>query len=693
MPAVALGWWSFIVAQPAFATEGSPVRLCADAAAGTEVEVCLRLAVAHPEELDGIAAALIAHLDRSEAPDRDLLEAMLLLSGPQGADGVARLVALRDPRAVPPLLHAARVREDPIATMALHALAAWPEAWPALARFIWEPDRERPVARRTAAAVALARTGDPRAAALVENALVRPGIPLEVYRRGVEALAETFPDRAAPTRGLTSEASLWLTAGAGIGLGFGLAAVTQTARSELDLVPVAAVTGAVTGATFGWVYGRARPLEAGDGALVTVSGVTGIGVGGLVGRGLFPEAPQAPFIGGLVGEGLGFGIAAALTPRYDGDARQTFAATMISGLSTVAADQWMVAADVDRRRVRPLVDAAVLSTSFALATARAPRLRVSPRDTGLLVTGGILGVATGTLLPVDTDRRASLVVGSAAAGTALGLALSGPLEVPTDVWFVGLASGAAGASIGTGMGLLLDQDRPLAQGLGLGFGAVGFGIGATIGSRDPNPVDDRDVVFASVATGWAAGQGVVFARIGDPEITPREWGGILMATGVVSATSATLNLELDVPVPSTLAASSVGMWGAFAGGALGRITRRQPEITGLVGTNLGLITGGLLVSDLVGTPPLVIGVANAGAIAGGVVTGLGTAAVTSNADAILGGTLIGSVGGAVAGTALGVRWHRSGERRDVAFFRRRPMNPRVQVVPMGAGLRVVVDQW
>lgn len=693
MPAIALAWLPFIGTTRA--ADVSPIRLCADAASGTEVEVCLRLAVAHPDQLDGIAAALIAHLDRKEAPDRELLDAMLVLAGPDGHTAVPDLVALKDPRAVPALLHAARVREEPVATAALRGLAAFPEAWPAIARFIWQPDRSRPVAQRRTAAVALARTGDPRAARLVENALIRPGIPLEVYRSGVAALEEVFVDRPSPVRGLTSEASLWLTAGAGIGLGFGMAAVTQTARAELDLVPVAAATGAVAGATFGWVYGRARPMEAGDGALITVSGLSGIGAGALVGRGLFPDAPQAPFIGGLVGETIGFGVSAALRHRYDGTARQTFAATTFAGLATLAADQWMVAAGADRRRVRPLVDASVLSSSLALALLGAPRIEVSRKDVGLVFTGGAIGFAAGTLAPIDTERRVALVAGSTAAGAALGTALAAPLDVPPDVWGAGLAGGVLGTGTGVGLGLLVAPDRPaVARSLGVGFGGTGIVIGTVLGARDLNPVDDRDAVFAGIATSWAVGQGIVFARVGDPQVTRQEWGAITLGASTVGSAAAALSGQLDVPVPDTLAASSVGVWGAFAGGALGRATRNSPEIWGLVGTNVGLVTGGVLVSDLVGTPPLIIGVANAGAVSGAIAGGLTTAAVTSDADAILGGTLVGSVGGAIVGTALGVRWHRSGERRDLAWLGGRGRTtPRVRVLPQGAGLQLVVDQW
>ncbi|MEO0601103.1 MAG: hypothetical protein AAF211_06680 [Myxococcota bacterium] len=671
------------------------MRLCADAAAGTEVEVCLRLAVAHPEELDGIAAALVAHLDRAEAPDRELLDAMLRLAGPDGVAGIARLQELGDPRAVPALIHSAKVREDPVALAAIRALATWREAWPTLASFIWGRGRDWPLDRRTAAALALVDTGDPRAAALVENAMARPGIPLEVYRSGVRALAARHPDRVVPARGLTSEASLWLTAGAGIGLSFAMAAATQTAREELDLVPVAAATGAVAGATFGWVYGRARPMEAGDGAFITVSGVSGIGVGALVGLGLFPDAPQAPFIGGIVGETIGFGVSGALRHRYNGSARDAFGSTAFASLVTAAVDQWMVAGAADPRRVRPLVDAGVATTSLALAFAGIPKIRVERRDIGVIATGTLAGFATGALVPVATERRPALVAGSTAAGAALGLALAEPLSLPPDIWISGLSGGITGGGIGVGLGLVAAPNRPgLARGLGLAFGAAGLGVGTALGRLDRNPIDDRDVVFTTVAAGWATGQGIVFARVGDQRITVPEWGGIVLATGLTAATSATLGTSLDVPVPDTLAASSIGVWGAFAGGALGRITGGRPEVWGLFGTNVGLLTGGTLVSELVGTPPLIIGVANAGAVTGSVIGGLGTAAFTRRADPILTGTLVGAVGGTVVGTALGVAWHRSGERRDIAWWPgRRGVVPRVRVVPNGTGLGIVVDRW
>src|SRR5690348_4260411 len=96
----------WLLASAAFADEPappveipSPARQCADAATGSEIDVCLRLAAEHPTDIDAISAALKAHIDRGSSADRDLLAAILMLESPDGGvAGARRLGELGDPR-------------------------------------------------------------------------------------------------------------------------------------------------------------------------------------------------------------------------------------------------------------------------------------------------------------------------------------------------------------------------------------------------------------------------------------------------------------------------------------------------------------------------------------------------------------------------------------------------------------------
>jgi hypothetical protein len=634
--------------------EPSPARLCADAAAGTEIEVCLRLAAEHPDAIDEIRAALVAHVDRTEADDRQLLEHLLALTGPRGAEAAAALADLGDPRAVPALLQAARSREGPVAGASTRALARWPEVWPVLGR--WLVDPEVPEAVQEAARSALIAADDPRASALVDQAARR--------RDG---------------RG-----EFWLATGAGAGLGYAMAAASWFGRTELW--PVGAITGATAGASFGWVYGRAWPMDEGDAAFLAISGAGGAAAGAMIGAGL-AEADGAA-AGGLVGEAVGFGAAALLRVPHRGTAADTVEAAAFAALAAGATEGILRASGAAEPRV--LYDGAVLGGALVLGHAVAPRVALGREDAGLVATTVTAGVAAGLLWPGAGDERVPLTLGAGAAGGALGLALAGPIDWPGDVWSAALTGGGLGAAIGGGAGLLGAPEDPRAAGAAaMALGAAGAGLGGWVGHVDPDPIDDRDVVLGVAATGWAGAQAAALGTaLGarDEQVA----GAVLLASGVAGLGAASLNLELDVPVPHTLSASSIGLWGAYAGGALGDVAGVDPRLTGVVGANLGLFTGGVLVSDVIGVPPLVIGIADAGGVLGASAAGVVSGWFSEDVDAVVLASLGGAAVGAAGGAALGTAWHRSGTRTDVA---RLHLPGRWSVAPMPSGVLVRVDGW
>ncbi|HHO54519.1 MAG TPA: hypothetical protein ENK18_27520, partial [Deltaproteobacteria bacterium] len=657
MHAVAL-WIGLAHAQP------SPARLCADAASGTEIEVCLRLAVAYPDAIAELTAALVAHVDRSEEADRELLDGLLRLAGPDGAEGARRLGELGDPRALVALAVAVAHREEATATAAVEALAAWPEAWPTLGE--WLDDEELPFAVRLAAAKALAETGDDRAAVLLKSVSQRPGIPQRIYREVVEAFIQQFPDREPPQRGLTPEAALWLAGGAGVGLGFALGA-----KSYLDspqLWPVAVATGAATGVSIGWTYGRAWPMEPGDGALITVSGLGGGASGALLGAALAPDGADGALVGGLVGELVGFTTATSLRKRYPGSPRDVLEASAFTALTTTAA-QGALFAYAPEASGRQGATGGVLLGSLVTSLLAAPLLDVTTEDLGLIATASMAGASAGLLFPIPEgrfeDTRLPLLVAGPAGGAAVGLLLADPVDLGANVWIAGLTGSTAGNAVGAGAGLLASDDPRVAALLALSSGGLGLGLGALAGQRIADPIDDRDVLMVSAATTWTAAEATILGTLLSPDgrLGRREIGGVALASGLASATTASLNLSLDVPVPHTLTASSVGMWGAYVGGAVGTIVWEEPRVAGLVGTNLGLASGVVLISDLIGTPPLVISMANAGGVLGACTVGLGAWALIEEPELALGLSLGGATAGAVIGGAIGRAWHRSGERR------------------------------
>jgi len=125
------------------------------------------------------------------------------------------------------------------------------------------------------------------------------------------------------------------------------------------------------------------------------------------------------------------------------------------------------------------------------------------------------------------------------------------------------------------------------------------------------------------------------------------------------------NLPLDVPVPQTLCATSLGLWGGYVGWQTGDLLGVDPLAVALPASDVGLRAGGVLVSPLVGVPPLVLGVADAGGVFGGATGALVAGLATADPDVVTAASLAGAgVGGAV-GLAVGAGWHRSQGRRDV----------------------------
>ncbi len=202
----------------------SAARLCADAASGTEIEVCLRLAAQQPDQVERVADALRVHVDRATTTDRELLGALLLLLTDSGAvTGALALGELDDPRALRVLEHVATHSEPATARAAVIAMGAFPEALPPLAR--WLDDPHRPLGVRLEAARSLGRLELSDAADELIDLTRRPGIPPPLRRAVIGTLKEHYPGRARETqRHVSSDGTTWLSLGGAWGLGLALGA-------------------------------------------------------------------------------------------------------------------------------------------------------------------------------------------------------------------------------------------------------------------------------------------------------------------------------------------------------------------------------------------------------------------------------------------------------------------------------------
>jgi hypothetical protein len=690
-----------LVGSVAWAETPSPARRCADAAVGTEVEVCLRLAVENPKAVVEIAAALIARMDKSQAPDRELLDALLMLGTPEQAmDGARLLGTLEDPRAAPILVQVAEAGPNDVAVAAIVALVSHPEQVPVMAG--WLVERDRPLSFRLALVNTLGEMESPAAADALVDALRRPGIPPVLRSEIQRTLLARYPDVRIPLDiPPKADGAPWLATGASLGLAYTMGAAGHFGRVELW--PVGALTGGMAGASFGYLYGRAWPIEAADAAFIATIGVGGIASGVMIGlatREPGDETVNRPLLFGLAGEVVGFAVGPSLAGLHKGTApdqveAMVFAAAL--GVAGEAASRFATRADLAEPKAA--WTAAGVAGGFVVGELVAP-LWTPEASLGLLTTGVITGTLVGVLIPIGDLPRGELPVATALGGAALGAVLSGPLDPEPDVLFGGATGAVFGAGLGAGLAMIGAPDTPdLARGLALGGMLGGYGIGAVVASVDPDPIDDRDVGFTAACAGWAAVDAYAIAELAGAD-RQRQMGAVLLGAGAVSALSVAGNLELDIPVPHTLSASSIGLWGGYAGLAVGELTDLEPVVLALPLSNVGWMAGGLLVSPLVGTPPLVIGIADAGGVFGAAVASIGAGLATDDPDVVVLGSVVGAGVGLAGGALLGARWLRSANRWDTALrWPGRDVHspPVVSLLPMpvqeGMGATLSVTGW
>lgn len=625
-----------------------PVEQCTHAAAGSELEICTRLALEHPEHLDELVVAMRAHQDHAMAGDRELLEALLLLlTDAGGVLAAKRLGELDDPRIIAPLAHAATHREEEVALAAVAALSRQPEALPWLTG--WLTDDQVSPEVRAAAARALGDLGLEEGADAMVAALGTRGVPREVRLAMVETVRARFPHRASEVADQVSrDGTPWLVLGGASTLGFTLASAGHFGRA--DLVEVGGVTGAFAGATLGYVSGRAWPVEAGDAAFLTFCALMGTSGGALLGLGF--ESEDAPWLGGLAGEAVGVGLAWSLRRAHQGrgvDAWEAMGVSLATG---------MVAGNVVRRvpgvREELLGGLGVLGGGIAGQLA-APHVDLEGPDAGLLALGFTWGLVSGGMIPVEENE--GLPAAWASGGLLLAYGLVPALDADWGLTVGGASGLLYGTLAGTGLGVLIEPRSDLPQALGLGVGTAAMVGGAWLTYRDPTPMRLEDVALSAQVAGWIAWQAAGWGN--QLQAGDRAEGVLYLAPALAGAGTALAWRRLDVPLTESLSVSSLGVWGLYVGevsATLADARDHQPAL--LVGSGLGLAVGIGLLAPPLRARPLVIGLADAGGVLGGSLGALGASFATEDRDPILVASLVGSGLGATGGALLGVALQR-----------------------------------
>lgn len=678
--------------QPAPTAEPSAARQCADAARGREVDVCLQLAAEHPDQADSIAAALRAHVDRAAGEDRDLLQALLLLlSDATGEEGARQLGALGDPRAVGPLAHAGEHREIPVAVAAAESLSQYGEGLEPLSR--WLTDRSLPVEVRVASARSLGRIGASEGADAMVTALRSRGVPPPLREAMVETLEEHFPERIGELeRQVNQDGTVWLAGSGAFALGYGLALAGHVGRAEL--AALGAVTGGVAGGTAGWVAGRAWPMEAADAAFMASNGVLGGTSGILIGSTIGLNSNQrtdAAWWGGLAGQAVGFGLGYGLRRIHPGTVDDAIEATFFAGGTAITAGTvvdfirgWR--SSFDDGKVPVLAAGLGFAGGAAIGHAIAPNIDVVDYDWWLIGLGNAYGTGVGVLAPVTQDRRGLPWAGFALGGM-VAYGLSGFTDPTPDILFGGTVGMLYGGVIGAGVGLLADpfanSGGNAIRGGALTGMTLGLGLGAFAGWRNPEPVNANDVVLTGLVTSWGTWQSAGWFNYAYPP--PSLDGLFLLLPAAAGSATSLLSPLLDVPLIYSFSGLSMGLWGGYLGGTLSQLAGGRGDellLWTLLGSDIGLVTGLAIAAPPLSIPPLVLGLADAGAVGGGAIFALGASFFVDpraprGVDTILGASVGGMVVGFAGGALLGSVLHHSGKTRDVALAPPVPGLPRL----------------
>jgi hypothetical protein len=600
--------------------------------------------------------------------------------------------------------------EPELAQAAIEATHRYPSAIPDLGG--WVVDPARPTHQRVAAAAALGRSGLPEGGDRLQDAL-RRRLPAPVRAAVASALAAGFPSRISPDAfPPATDGSTWLAVGASGSLAYAMGAAGYVAQpelgvgtGELETLPplplwaIGATTGAVAGASLGWLWGRAWPMEAGDGAFVatTVAGATAGGV--LIGFGALQDPEPEIALGiGLGTQLVGLGAALPLRKVYDGTPYDSLEAAGFAVLAGGASEAWSTyaVANGGEPRRAGITGAAVIG-GLAVGHLLAPRVDVV--EGGLTIaSGATIGVGAGLLVPIGDRPRSTLPLALGLGGAGVGAVVSAFVDVPQELAIGGATGGVLGAGVLGGVGLLVDPDgSDVAGGLALAGLTLGVGAGAAISALDPDPIDSRDVAVSVAAASWGAWDAVAIAALAD--LPTRQGSGlVLISTAAAGGSFTAANLALDVPVPHTLAATSIGLWAGYAGAAIGELAQvPKPVALALPASNLGLLGGALAVSPRVGVPPLVVGIADGFGVIGASLGAIGAGLASDDERVVVGASLAGTALGLTGGAIVGQRWHQRGDRRDLVRIDAPLRLPPIALMPLpvagGFGVAAEVSGW
>lgn len=668
--------FSLVLAQEA----PSAARLCADAAAGAELDVCLSLAAEHPEQLDGITAALKAHIDRGQSPDRELMRAILALASDDDAVWAAgRLALLDDPRGIEPLVVAATTREPDVVEASVAALARFPQTHEQLIAWLLSPEQSH--ALRAASARALAEQGGEVGGDALMAALRRRRVAPELREVLLDSLEERFPERyAALGSTVQRDGTPFLVATGALTGGQALGALGYAGDDALAVV--GATTGTIAGGTIGWVVGRRHPMEQVEAAFLASSTSAGITTGAMLGTALTDGEASGAWVGSTVGNAVGLSLGAAFRrhrTRTTADVLEanlfalTAAAAGGSGLNFARKISWGARVVPDPIGVDwGLLGAGIgYGTGHVIGAALAPQVSLTKPDVLFIALTSSFGLGLGMAAPVSHLRR-GLPLAGLTTGMLVGYAVSTVTDPRPDA-IVGATTGALyGGALGSGIGMLVDaggaSDGIVPRGYAVVGSGIGMGVGAAIANGNPEFLDPADLAFVTAATAAVSLQsGALWAGLAPP-LRTRGW--FVVGPAALGSIAAITTPLVDIPTEQTFAAASIGAWGGwfgFGSAALNGGLRRDRYLWAMAGADIGIAAGLVSAMPPFNVPPVVLAFADVGGLLGGSSAALITGVSFADPDSVVLASVAGSAVGLIVGASVGTVVHLTGREGELAL--------------------------
>jgi hypothetical protein len=597
--------------------------------------------------------------------DAELLSALTRLFNPfvlpaERVDALAT-PAIRDPRAIPPLVF---LLADPDAAVragaarALGAFAGDARVERALiGRLRWPVELD---IVRVAVIEALARQGGASAGQALYELYVDDSQPLALRTAARHALEARFPELIR-TKGnvevVDRSGRGMLTAGSAVLGSFALASVGALGQNTAG-VTIGAFGGLVVGAGSAYLLTRTGEITRAQSGWMLTGGFWGASLG-MLAAGTAESNPSTRFVLslGLAGEALG--AAGTIVSRTNmGYTAGDVALINIGGVlgADLAAGAYLLQ---DRDRPQLLAGAVLGASAAGLAVASAIAPRTSFRSDGdraLAAEGAYEGLGFGLLIPTavgsTNGRRTSA---GAALGLGLGFAVGAAASQVTelDPRDVGIAwlIGGYGKLLGLSLPLLGDgNDASLARGTIAGS-AISLAAAAAVAPR--LEFHRGDPALVALGTGLGLWHGAAFATSTNRLSGSQQTGVSLLGVSVGGLGTMALSQQLDLTEADVLALGGGAFWGNWftlwgSSLALGPTDKLDLRPAVLVG-DVGLAATALLVTRVDARR---IGIANLGGLAGAGLASLGAALATKNNNTVITANLVGSGLGLIGGAFL-----------------------------------------